>query len=1829
MQYFTIKLWINRQLMLIFEQIYCIILQSVKKGLILLKKPRREIADFYKKIFSNAIFKNKIQEKAKKVVTKKDLRKLIREEIMPLMKKENLNYSEEDLLKYEEETLKSLSKEDLANVSGGISVNSALWAGGILSMALFGSLNANAMEVDPFASTPQQTRRSSQQQNNSNNNNGNANQPGNNGNNNHNAANNNDRASAWRNRLYGLLNNLPPDVQRWATSLSLIEKGLIVSDGNYLFFRDENGSVSPLLSPGVTILAVSPTVWDINGTRYTVNRISRLNGPGEDELSEIEEIITYAEIKNLTIAPQCFADNKKLRRVELKNVYNLTIEKSAFSGCEGLSEFALNNFAKVSIYENAFVGCRSLAKFILSEDPKNVSIKEDAFVGCKSLNKTPLIEKYGYVETSVNINNDTGAANKPASQDSNNGNNVATSNKDNSKDGSNNAANSALPQNRNESVSNRNNNNFSPIDKNAYSENATFRYFEGRLSNDVKNSEKFRKAMKTGCLLESGEFLLSFDPDLDLNRICLYVPDDVSEITINAEALNIIFGNKHTFPNYRLEEIYGGKNLKKIKLGSDIENFVFFCHCCEDLKALLEEVDASGAHNVIICSGAFSSCKNLKKFIGAENTEIIGLAFFNCTSLCDVILPADTRIADDAFKGCTSLKRILLLEKNSNNVHTANINNDNGTTNNPAPQNRNVNNFSPIDKNAYSKNATFCKFESRLSDDVKNSEKFRNAMETGLLLDAGEFLLSFELYPNSLSVFAHIYLFVPDEVSEITINAEAWNIIFGNKHTFLNYGLGGIYGGKNLKKIKLGHSIENFEFDMSCCEKREVLEEVDASGARNVTICAYAFSKCKNLKKFIGAKSNVIYGAAFSDCTSLCEVRLPGCADARTDAFEGCTSLKGILPLEKNSNNNVHTANINNDNGAENNPAPQDSDNGNNKHPKQFSRPYISASTVLLEYPAPQNTNSNGPDNDNNKDSSNVDLFASAKVAHDIITGSLDYNENIENKNDASDQHNDNSNNNESVDEYNDEDYSVDIDEIMASQIRAFGKNPEMMTLDRNAAIKIANNNDAANNATPQDSNNGSSDHNKNIENKNDDANNPAPQDSNNESSGHNENIENKNDAASNASPQDSNNGSSDHNENTKNKNNDPVPYIQKNANGKIIFVIPIWCDVIKGWAFDYSANIANPEEQARFKKMIESVEILVVPPNVKEIGIRALQGWPNLKKIIFIDGWPQLDGGSFADCSQLKKVESIGDSSNRPDVSSSKSRIPFTRCNNLEEIDIADNVVYTTSLIVDTDNHEYGKKLKKISMPKRAEIIFCGSYIIGGSPHFISIEELYFPIESSCKSFKISNWTKLEELDVPFVFNGLTPSKEVPPWDNLSVENCNSLKKINIRGDVRAINAGRTLDESAGYYRYNNVVYIWNCLKLEEVTLPPSLEYVGGNFDNLIWGECPNLKKITFLSEKIYFGEKSFSPQAFPDLKPEYSEDFFNSENFPDGCKICLPYAKEIYVDGKKYDIPNDNPDNAIEIVKINYNERDNYDEDVRIGGRFVFQKVLDKKDAELILNGSIPGWDAKNRVISRIPKYYCKVGEKAFKDNGSIEYVGIPVSVKEIANEAFANCANLEVFASKYIPKFGNKAFDGCTKLEKVAACSEGGSKKIMAEQNLAEVFSNCPNFKGIELFPEHDYVNDIAFLTIDQVKSWDSKNFGGIIISNENVYFEKGFFSSEYFPEGFKIYLLDPKEICVDCEKIPITKEEDNSSKDNHDEEDSDYEDNFQYNVGEKIPLPENINSSGVVSEEEEEEEEEEALEKGIILIKTNPEKEKGLNPTSNPILKYGWRIESYSD
>ena len=84
-----------------------------------MENKKREIAKFYKQIFSDIKLKERIVKKVKKIATEEDLKKLIQQEIVPLMKKYNVNFSEKELLEYEEETLKKLSKEDLDSVSGG------------------------------------------------------------------------------------------------------------------------------------------------------------------------------------------------------------------------------------------------------------------------------------------------------------------------------------------------------------------------------------------------------------------------------------------------------------------------------------------------------------------------------------------------------------------------------------------------------------------------------------------------------------------------------------------------------------------------------------------------------------------------------------------------------------------------------------------------------------------------------------------------------------------------------------------------------------------------------------------------------------------------------------------------------------------------------------------------------------------------------------------------------------------------------------------------------------------------------------------------------------------------------------------------------------------------------------------------------------------------------------------------------------------------------------------------------------------------------------------------------------------------------------------------------------------------------------------------------------------------------------------------------------------------------------------------------------------------------------------------------------------------------
>lgn len=114
---------------------------------------RKEISEFYKQMFSGEKLKERLKEKAKKIASEEDLRKLIREEIMPLMKKFKVNFSEDELFEFEKGTREELSDEALEGVSGGLSVNSSV-AGGILTLMLVAG-GGMALGQTTFASDPE------------------------------------------------------------------------------------------------------------------------------------------------------------------------------------------------------------------------------------------------------------------------------------------------------------------------------------------------------------------------------------------------------------------------------------------------------------------------------------------------------------------------------------------------------------------------------------------------------------------------------------------------------------------------------------------------------------------------------------------------------------------------------------------------------------------------------------------------------------------------------------------------------------------------------------------------------------------------------------------------------------------------------------------------------------------------------------------------------------------------------------------------------------------------------------------------------------------------------------------------------------------------------------------------------------------------------------------------------------------------------------------------------------------------------------------------------------------------------------------------------------------------------------------------------------------------------------------------------------------------------------------------------------------------------------------------------------------------------------------
>ena len=107
-----------------------------------------EVEKFYGQLAKKNAIGEALGKRIRSISSEPELQKFIQEEILPLSRKMGYDFSEKDLLEYEKVVARKLSDEDLLNVSGGISLKSALLSGGIFSLAMLGFGLIAPMQAD-------------------------------------------------------------------------------------------------------------------------------------------------------------------------------------------------------------------------------------------------------------------------------------------------------------------------------------------------------------------------------------------------------------------------------------------------------------------------------------------------------------------------------------------------------------------------------------------------------------------------------------------------------------------------------------------------------------------------------------------------------------------------------------------------------------------------------------------------------------------------------------------------------------------------------------------------------------------------------------------------------------------------------------------------------------------------------------------------------------------------------------------------------------------------------------------------------------------------------------------------------------------------------------------------------------------------------------------------------------------------------------------------------------------------------------------------------------------------------------------------------------------------------------------------------------------------------------------------------------------------------------------------------------------------------------------------------------------------------------------------
>ena len=426
-------------------------------------------------------------------------------------------------------------------------------------------------------------------------------------------------------------------------------------------------------------------------------------------------------------------------------------------------------------------------------------------------------------------------------------------------------------------------------------------------------------------------------------------------------------------------------------------------------------------------------------------------------------------------------------------------------------------------------------------------------------------------------------------------------------------------------------------------------------------------------------------------------------------------------------------------------------------------------------------------------------------------------------------------------------------------------------------------------------------------------------------------------------------------------------------------------CDNLK--KVTVNGSLSEISQRAFWK--CASLSEFAINGSVKEIGGGAFYGCTSLKEINLPAGIEAIedpveynykDYGAFEGCTALTKV-TIGDESS--EIMTTIGKRAFYGCTKLEEVTLGNGV----TKIGEFAFMESG--VKTLTLGENLEVIgggaFCGCR---------SLVELTIP-----ENVKAIN-------DKSYISNGYGGGSYYGAF-----ENCESLKKITIEGDLDRIGTmafwqckslseliinGSVKDIGGGAF--------YGCTSLKEVTLPAGIEVIEDpveyNYNEYgAFEGCTALTKVTIGDEsaeiKITIGQMAF-----------YGCTKLEEVTLGNGVTKIGEFAFM---------------ETGIKTLKLGEGL------EVICGGAFYGCKSL----VEVIIPESVIAIDDSGYISKGYTKKYCG----AFENCTALVRVEIKGATDTIGDQAFAGCVNLsEVHIGKNVDRIGSKAFINCPSLSSI---------------------------------------------------------------------------------------------------------------------------------------------------------------------------------------------------